>query len=124
LERFGLAERHGPAVWTLRPGMEETLRDPATSCASQVSDWFLDSPAGIPDGLGNIKAALEQHDLGDNTDDALVTIEYWDRGAERYVMSNPRSVEISPVVGPARLREATYDPQGRLASFTVNARPS
>jgi len=27
LERFGLAERHGPAVWTLRPGMEETLRD-------------------------------------------------------------------------------------------------
>jgi type IV secretory pathway VirD2 relaxase len=27
LERFGLAERHGPAVWTLRPGMEDTLRD-------------------------------------------------------------------------------------------------
>jgi type IV secretory pathway VirD2 relaxase len=27
LERFGLAERHGPAVWTLRPSMEETLRD-------------------------------------------------------------------------------------------------
>jgi hypothetical protein len=27
LERFGLAERHGTAVWTLRPGMEETLRD-------------------------------------------------------------------------------------------------
>ncbi len=26
LERFGLAERHAPAVWTLRPGMEETLR--------------------------------------------------------------------------------------------------
>ncbi|MGG5889960.1 relaxase/mobilization nuclease domain-containing protein [Falsiroseomonas sp. HC035] len=26
LERFGLAERHGPAVWMLRPGMEETLR--------------------------------------------------------------------------------------------------
>jgi len=30
LERFGLAERHGPAVWTLRPGMEETLRDLGT----------------------------------------------------------------------------------------------
>jgi type IV secretory pathway VirD2 relaxase len=27
LERFGLAERHGPAVWTLRPGIEETLRE-------------------------------------------------------------------------------------------------
>jgi type IV secretory pathway VirD2 relaxase len=30
LERYGLAERHGPAVWTLRPGMEETLRDLGT----------------------------------------------------------------------------------------------
>jgi type IV secretory pathway VirD2 relaxase len=30
LERFGLAERHGPAVWTLKPGMEETLRDLGT----------------------------------------------------------------------------------------------
>jgi penicillin-binding protein 1C len=32
----------------------DSLRDPAMDCPSQVSDWFLDSPAGIPDGLGNI----------------------------------------------------------------------
>ncbi len=32
----------------------EALRDPAIDCPSQVSEWFLDSPAGIPDGLGNV----------------------------------------------------------------------
>lgn len=31
-----------------------SLRDPATGCSSYTSDWFLDSPAGVPDGLGNI----------------------------------------------------------------------
>lgn len=32
----------------------DSLRDPALDCPAQVSEWFLDSPAGIPDGLGNI----------------------------------------------------------------------
>ncbi len=30
-----------------------SINDPAQSC-SQVNEWFLDSPAGIPDGSGNL----------------------------------------------------------------------
>ena len=33
----------------------ETLRDPATGCGSYVDEWFLDSPAGLPDGLVNVE---------------------------------------------------------------------
>jgi hypothetical protein len=32
----------------------DSLRDPATGCGSYVDEWFLDSPAGLPDGIGNI----------------------------------------------------------------------
>lgn len=31
-----------------------TLSDPALSCASTVNEWFLDSPAGLPDGRGGL----------------------------------------------------------------------
>lgn len=31
-----------------------TLRDPATGCASTINEWFLDSPAGLPDGRGGL----------------------------------------------------------------------
>jgi membrane peptidoglycan carboxypeptidase len=30
------------------------LIDPATTCPSTVVEWFLDYPAGLPDGLGNL----------------------------------------------------------------------
>jgi membrane peptidoglycan carboxypeptidase len=31
-----------------------TLIDPATTCPSTVVEWFLDYPAGLPDGTGNL----------------------------------------------------------------------
>lgn len=31
-----------------------TLTDPATTCPSTVTEWFLDYPAGLPDGAGNL----------------------------------------------------------------------
>jgi membrane peptidoglycan carboxypeptidase len=30
------------------------LQDPANGCAGQVSEWFLDGPAGVPDGGGGL----------------------------------------------------------------------
>jgi hypothetical protein len=30
------------------------VRDPAVDCGSQVSEWFIDTPAGLPDGTGNL----------------------------------------------------------------------
>jgi membrane peptidoglycan carboxypeptidase len=30
------------------------ITDPATSCPAQANEWFLDSPAAIPDGNGNM----------------------------------------------------------------------
>ncbi len=31
-----------------------SLTDPATSCGGQVAEWFLDGPAGVPDGSGGL----------------------------------------------------------------------
>ncbi len=30
------------------------LREPATGCGGTANEWFLDSPAGVPDGNGNL----------------------------------------------------------------------
>ncbi len=30
------------------------LRDPATNCPANITEWFLDSPAGLPDGSGSL----------------------------------------------------------------------
>lgn len=32
-----------------------SLREPATDCFSNVNEWFLDSPAGLPDGQGGLQ---------------------------------------------------------------------
>lgn len=33
----------------------DALREPATDCSNSISEWFLDSPAGIPDADGNLQ---------------------------------------------------------------------
>lgn len=37
-----------------------SLTDPATSCGGQVSEWFLDGPAGVPDASGNLNFYQQQ----------------------------------------------------------------
>ncbi|MFN8563190.1 MAG: hypothetical protein U0703_16620 [Anaerolineae bacterium] len=33
----------------------DSLREPSTGCSSTINEWFLDSPAGIPDPQGNLQ---------------------------------------------------------------------
>lgn len=32
-----------------------SLREPATDCGGNINEWFLDSPAGLPDGQGGLQ---------------------------------------------------------------------
>lgn len=48
-------QRQPPSGMTLRQICNvRLLQDPATNCPGTVTEWFLDSPAGLPDGQGGL----------------------------------------------------------------------
>jgi penicillin-binding protein 1C len=45
-----------PGGLSLRPVCSlNQLREPAIDCGAAVNEWFLDTPAGLPDGTGNLQ---------------------------------------------------------------------